>query len=62
MRRRVIDVIQEMCRVKRMAVDAKIQDEIDVYSALLPRRGELSATLMIEIAEKEAALSEDLRG
>ena len=45
--------IQEMCRVERITDDAKIQDEIDVYGALLPRPGELSATLMIEIADKE---------
>ena len=45
--------IQEMCRVERITGDAKIQDEIDVYGALLPRPGELSATLMIEIADKE---------
>ena len=29
------------------------QEEIDVYSALLPRPGELSATLFIEIADKD---------
>jgi len=45
--------IQEMCRVERITEDARIQDEIDVYGALLPRPGELSATLMIEIADKE---------
>lgn len=45
--------IQEMCRVERITDDARIQDEIDVYSALLPRPGELSATLMIEIADKD---------
>ncbi len=45
--------IQEMCRVERIADEAKIQDEIDVYSALLPRPGELSATLMIEIEDKD---------
>jgi hypothetical protein len=45
--------IQEMCRVERITDDARIQDEIDVYGALLPRPGELSATMMIEIADKE---------
>jgi hypothetical protein len=68
--------IQEMCRVERITDDAKIQAEIDVYGALLPRPGELSATLMIEMvvdhpatlargelsAETKAALSEDLLG
>ncbi|MCI0548608.1 MAG: DUF3501 family protein [Candidatus Rokubacteria bacterium] len=47
----VLFQIQEMCRVERITDDARIQDEIDVYSALLPRRGELSATLLIEIPE-----------
>jgi hypothetical protein len=45
--------IQEMCRVERITDDVKVQEEIDVYSALLPQPGELSATLFIEIADKE---------
>lgn len=49
----VLFQIQEMCRAERIVDDKRIQDEIDVYSALLPRAGELSATLMIEIAEKD---------
>jgi hypothetical protein len=49
----VLFQIQEMCRVERITADAKVQDEIDVYAALLPRRGELSATMMIEIADKD---------
>jgi len=51
-RETVLFQVQEMCRVERIADDARIQDELDVYNALLPRRGELSATLFIEIAEK----------
>lgn len=43
--------IQEMCRAE--CVIAEVQEEIDVYSALLPGPRELSATLFIEIAEKE---------
>ena len=49
----VLFQIQEMCRVERITDDARIQDEIDVYSALLPRPGELSATMMIEIVDKD---------
>jgi uncharacterized protein DUF3501 len=49
----VLFQIQEMCRVERIADDARVQDEIDVYNALLPRQGELSATLFIEITDKE---------
>ena len=45
--------IQEMCRAERIIDDAKVQEEIDVYSALLPRPGELSASLFIEIADKD---------
>jgi hypothetical protein len=45
--------IQEMCRAERIVDDAKVQEEIDVYSALLPGPGELSATLFIEIAAKD---------
>jgi hypothetical protein len=44
--------IQEMCRVERITAEAKIQEEVDVYGALLPGPGELSATLMIEIEDK----------
>ena len=35
---------QEICRAERIIDDAKIQEEIDVYSALLLGPGELSAT------------------
>lgn len=45
--------IQEMCRAERIIDDAKVQEEIDVYSALLPAPGELSATLFIEISDKD---------
>jgi Protein of unknown function (DUF3501) len=48
----VLFQIQEMCRVERITDDAKIRDELDVYNALLPRPGELSATLFIEITDK----------
>ena len=43
--------IQEMVRAERIVDEAKIAEEVEVYSALLPQPGELSATLMIEIAE-----------
>ena len=50
----VLFQIQEMCRVERITDNAKIQDELDVYNALLPGRGELSATMFIEIEDKDA--------
>jgi Protein of unknown function (DUF3501) len=44
--------IQEMIRVERVLDPEKVQDELDVYNALLPTRNELSATLLIEITEE----------
>jgi hypothetical protein len=49
--------IQEMVRVERIVDPAKVQDELDVYNALLPSPDELSATLLIEITE-EAKMKE----
>jgi hypothetical protein len=49
----VLFQIQEMCRVERITDDLKIRDELDVYNALLPGPGELSATLFIEITNKD---------
>jgi hypothetical protein len=49
----VLFQVQEMCRVERITDEARIQEELDVYNALLPRRGELSATLFIEITDKD---------
>jgi hypothetical protein len=47
----VLFQIQEMCRAERIAADAKVQEEIDVYNALLPGPREVSATLFIEIED-----------
>jgi hypothetical protein len=44
--------IQEMIRVERIFDPAKVQDELDVYNALLPSQEELSATLLIEITDE----------
>jgi hypothetical protein len=43
--------IQEMVRAERLVDEAKIAEEVDVYNDLLPRPGELAATMMIEIAD-----------
>jgi len=43
--------IQEMVRAERIVDESRIAEEVEVYNALLPRPGELAATLMIEIAE-----------
>jgi len=51
--------IQEMIRAERILDPVKIQDELDVYNALLPGQNELSATLLIEITD-EATVKEKL--
>ena len=45
--------IQEMIRVERILDPQKIQEELDVYNALLPNSGELSATLLIELTDAD---------
>jgi hypothetical protein len=45
--------IQEMIRTERIVDPDKVQEELDVYNALLPGDGELSATLFIEITESD---------
>jgi hypothetical protein len=45
--------VQEMVRAERILDPVKVQDELDVYNALLPQPGELSATLLIEITEAD---------
>jgi len=49
--------VQEMLRVERITDPAKVQEELEVYNALLPASGELSATLLIEITD-EARMKE----
>jgi hypothetical protein len=46
--------IQEMARAEKMVSDEQIQKELDVYNALIPEPGELSATLFIELTGEEA--------
>lgn len=57
----VLFQIQEMIRTERIVDEAKIQDEIDVYNALVPDRGEISATLFIEIPELASMSQEQVR-
>jgi hypothetical protein len=47
----VLFQIQEMVRTERIVDEARIQDEVDAYNALIPDAGQLSATLFIEIAD-----------
>jgi len=44
--------VQEMARAERMATDEQIQAELDVYNALIPDAGELSATLFVELTSR----------
>jgi len=41
--------VQEMARVERIFTDAGIQEELDVYNALIPEPGQLCATLFLEL-------------
>ena len=49
--------VQEMARAEKMISDEQVQGELDIYNALLPSPGELSATMFIELTD-EAALRE----
>ena len=44
--------VQEMARVEKIISDEAIQTELDIYNRLLPTRGELSATLFIELTSE----------
>jgi hypothetical protein len=44
--------IQEMLRTERITRAEAVQHEIDTYNELVPRTGEVSCTVMIEIADK----------
>jgi uncharacterized protein DUF3501 len=57
----VLFQIQEMVRTERIVDDARIQEEIDAYNALLPGQGELSATMFIEIPELSRMGNEEVR-
>jgi hypothetical protein len=48
-RHTLIFQIEEMLRAEGITEDAKIQEEIDVYNALMPGDDSLSATLFIEV-------------
>ena len=50
-RRTVLHQIQEMLEIEGLAKPREIAHEIETYSELLPRPGEASATLFIEIDE-----------
>lgn len=43
--------VQEMLRAERTVDIDKVREELEVYNALIPDRGELSATVLIEITD-----------
>ena len=45
--------VQEMARAERMLSDADIQAELDVYNPLIPERGEMNATLFVELTSQD---------
>ncbi len=49
----VLFQIQEMLRVERIYEESRILEEMAVYDEILPRDGELSATLFIEITSQD---------
>lgn len=45
--------IQEMARAEKMLLDEQILAELDIYNPLIPEKGELKATLFLELTSKE---------
>ncbi len=54
----VLYQVQEMVRAERITVPEAIQEEIDVYNRSVPAANELSATMFIEITDRESVQSE----
>jgi hypothetical protein len=46
--------VQEMARAEKIISDEGVQVELDIYNRLLPAKGELSATLFIELTSDDA--------
>lgn len=46
--------VQEMARAEKIISDEGMQVELDIYNRLLPDKGELSATLFIELTSEDA--------
>ena len=54
----VLFQIQEMLRVERIYEESRIREEMAVYDEILPRDGELSATLFIEITSQDRVMTD----
>ncbi|MBY0522296.1 MAG: DUF3501 family protein [Gemmataceae bacterium] len=51
--------VQELLRVARLVEPTSVQQELDLYNRLLPRRDRLQAALLIEVSD-QARLSQEL--
>jgi hypothetical protein len=49
----VLMQIQEMLRTERITRESAVQHEIDTYNELIPKEHELSATILVEIEDKD---------
>ena len=49
----VLMQIQEMLRTERITREASVLHEIETYNELIPKEHELSATILVEIEDKE---------
>src|SRR3954470_15587200 len=47
--------VQEVLRVARLAEPVRVQQELDLYNRLLPRRNRLQAALLIAVDESRLA-------
>jgi hypothetical protein len=58
--------VQEVLRIARLSEPARVQQELDLYNRLLPRRNRLQAALLLKVDEQrlpeELADWQDLRG
>ncbi len=58
--------VQEVLRIARLSEPARVQQELDLYNRLLPRRNRLQAALLLKIDDRhlreELAVWQDLRG
>jgi hypothetical protein len=45
--------VQEMARAERMLTDEAIQAELDIYNPLIPAARQLSATMFLELRDKD---------
>jgi hypothetical protein len=45
--------VQEMARAERMLTDSQIQGELDIYNALIPGPGDLSASMFVELTSED---------